>query len=175
MTRPYPAIRTAAAALLLVISGTSSGLVHGGDVAPATDQEEIQNERTLRWHVSVVPTQAKPGDEIEIIFTADIADGWILYASDFSLEFGPRPAKFTFDDNPSLQLLGDIESIRSQRKKDRVFDSEYTYFAGRAEFRQKAKITGPINEISGRIDGQTCFEATGLCELVRDTFRVSVK
>jgi hypothetical protein len=126
--------------------------------------------QTLRWYVAVVPAQAKPGDEVEVVFTADIGSGWILYSSDFNVEIGPRPAKFTFDANPSLSLIGPVQAIDSKRKKDATFGSEYSYFASRAEFRQKAKLIAPLTAVSGRIDGQTCFEASGLCELFREKF-----
>jgi len=130
--------------------------------------------QTLRWHVEVVPAQAKPGDEIELVFTADIGAGWILYSSDFNVEIGPRPAKFTFDANPSLSLVGPIQAIHAQRKTDHNFGTEYSYFASRAEFRQKARVTAPLESITGRIDGQTCFEESGLCELFREKFSASL-
>lgn len=131
-------------------------------------------ERTLRWHVSVVPAQAKPGDVIEVVFSAEIAPGWILYASDFNVDIGPRPAKFTFDANPSFALVGAVQSPGSQRKKDRSFGTEYTYFAGRAQFRQKARLIAPLKSVTGRIDAQTCFEESGLCELFHQNFSASL-
>jgi thiol:disulfide interchange protein DsbD len=142
-------------------------LALSGSASIAGDSVEQQ---TLRWQVSVVPAQAKPGDVVEVVFHADIAPGWILYSSDFAVEIGPRPAKFTFDANPSLALLGTIEARGSQRKQDRTFGGEYAYFAGRAEFRQKARLVAPLSNVTGRIDAQTCFEESGLCELVHETF-----
>jgi hypothetical protein len=129
--------------------------------------------QTLRWHVAIVPAQAKPGDEVEIVFRADIGSGWILYSSDFELEIGPRPAKFSFDANPALSLVGPVQAIGSKRKKDATFGSEYTYFASHAEFRQKAKVLAPLKSVSGKINAQTCFEASGVCELFRENFNAS--
>jgi thiol:disulfide interchange protein DsbD len=129
---------------------------------------------TLRWHVDVVPAQGAPADVVEVVFTADIASGWILYSSDFEVEIGPRPAKFTFDPNPSLAPVGVVVAPGSQRKKDHTFGTEYSYFAGRAEFRQKVRLLAPAESVSGRIDGQTCFEASGLCELFHESFSASV-
>jgi cytochrome c biogenesis DsbD-like protein len=126
------------------------------------------NEQALRWHVDVVPTQDH--DVVEVVFRADITQGWILYSSDFSLDIGPRPAKFTFDANPSVSLLGPIEPLRAQRKKDQSLGGEYSYFAGTAEFRQKVRVISPTRTISGRIDGQTCFEESGVCQLFREKF-----
>jgi thiol:disulfide interchange protein DsbD len=131
-------------------------------------------EQPLRWHVEVVPAQAKPGDEVEVVFTADIGAGWILYSSDFSVEIGPRPAKFIFEPNPSLSLLGPVQALHSQRKKDHTFGTEYAYFEKRAEFRQKARLLAPLTPVSGRIEGQTCYEESGLCELFRENFKAGL-
>lgn len=133
-----------------------------------------EDGQTLRWQVAIVPAQAKPGDEVEVVFRAQIGEGWILYSSDFEVEIGPRPAKFTFDANPALSLIGPVQAVGSKRKKDATFGSEYSYFATQAEFRQKAKLLAPVKSVSGRIDAQTCFEASGVCELFREKFDASL-
>jgi hypothetical protein len=130
----------------------------------------LMEGRNLHWHVAVVPAQAKPGDEVELVFTADIAAGWILYSSDFNLEIGPRPTRFTFDANPSLSLLGPIRAVKPKWKKDRSLGAKYSYFEQHAEFRQKGRLLSPLNAVSGRINGQTCFEESGLCELFQEPF-----
>jgi thiol:disulfide interchange protein DsbD len=136
-----------------------------GSAAPAAEPKH------LLWQVSVEPAQARPGDEVEVVFRADIASGWILYSSDFNIEIGPRPARFTFDANPSLSLVGPIQAVSPKRKHDKTFGGEYSYFATHAEFRQKAKLVAPLQAVSGKINGQTCFEESGLCELFREEFR----
>jgi hypothetical protein len=150
------------------------GLVVGGGASPVAATSDDPGDRadgqTLRWHVEIVPARAKPGDEVEIVFRADIGAGWILYSSDFELEIGPRPAKFSFDANSALSLVGPVKAIGSRRKTDASLGSEYTYFASRGEFRQKAKVLAPLETVSGKILAQTCFEETGLCELIRENF-----
>jgi thiol:disulfide interchange protein DsbD len=122
----------------------------------------------------VAPAHPKPGDTIELVFTADIASGWILYSSDFSVDIGPRPARFSFEPTTGLELIEGVRAIKSLRRKDKTWNAAYAYFEGRAEFRQKAKLTAPIKRIAGRIDGQTCFEESGLCTLFRETFTASL-
>ena len=172
--------------------GVSVALLLAAAVAPAADVPRADNStasgfstvasesgeqsggQTLRWHVALVPAQAKPGDDVEIVFKADIGSGWILYSSDFELEIGPRPAKFTFDPNPALSLIGPVQAIGSKPKKDATFGSEYKYFASHAEFRQKARLVAPLKSVTGRIDAQTCFEESGVCELFREKFSASL-
>lgn len=127
-----------------------------------------QNQPPARWHVSLAPADAKPGDEVEIVFTADIAPGWILYSSDFNLLIGPRPAKFTFDENAGLTLVGPIQPVNAKWKTDRSLGGKYSYFADHAQFRQKARLAA--TNVTGRITGQTCFEENGLCQLFQEKF-----
>ncbi len=124
----------------------------------------------VSWQVAVVPAEAKPGDDVEVVFTAAITPGWILYSSDFKLELGPLPTKFIFDTNPSLALVGGIQPVKPLWKTDRSLGGKYSYFSTHAEFRQKARLVAPLENVSGRISGQTCFEENGLCKLFRETF-----
>jgi thiol:disulfide interchange protein DsbD len=124
----------------------------------------------VKWHVSLAPADAKVGDEVEIVFDADIASGWILYSSDFKLELGPLPAKFTFDANTGVTPMGEIQPVKPQWKTDKTLEGKYSYFARHAQFRQKARLVAARGSASGRITGQTCFEESGLCQLFRETF-----
>lgn len=124
----------------------------------------------VQWRVSIVPSDAKVGDDVEIVFDADITPGWILYSSDFQLEIGPQPAKFTFDSDTGLTLVGTIQPVEPRWKTDATLNGPYSYFAAHAQFRQKARLDAASGGASGRITGQTCLEESGLCRLFRETF-----
>lgn len=160
-------MRAAIPTLLVLASLRATSLVAAD--GPAT-LNEVAEEKTVRWQVAVVPAEARPGDAVEIVFTANIAPGWILYSSDFKLDLGPLPTRFAFDANPSLELVGAVQPVEPRRKTDRSLGGKYSYFSQHAEFRQKARLVGPIGDISGRVSGQTCFEDSGLCKLFRETF-----
>ncbi len=140
-----------------------------GATTGAADSSPAEDE-ALRWRLTVVPANAKEGDEVELVFAADIAPGWILYASDFDAEMGPRPARFTFEPNAGVELAGPVRAVNSLRRTDRTWNTEYSYFEKRAEFRQKARLRQGAESLAGRIDGQTCYETSGLCALFRKTF-----
>ena len=112
---------------------------------------------------------------VEVVFTADIASGWILYSSDFAVEIGPRPAKFTFDANPSLALLGPVNApgIAAEKRITRSERSTPTS-PGVLNFGRRHGCSRHSRAVSGRIDGQTCFEESGLCELVSRELRAKV-
>lgn len=126
----------------------------------------------LQWSWRV---EAASADEVELVFVAQIPAGWILYSSDFKADLGPRPAQFTFGPAEVIELRGPVQAVSSQKAQDRTWKTDYTYFAKRAEFRQKAKPLQAGATVEARVEGQTCHEADGLCELFRESFSVKVQ
>lgn len=136
--------------------------------AVAQDDDTVQ----LQYHAEPVPGTS---DELEVVFQAQIRDGWILYASDFQpIEFGPRPARVAVEGAASL--VGEPQAVGSRSATQRNFAGEYTYtyFSGTAELRQRVKVDPQASEVQGLLNAQTCFEASGLCTLVRAPFTVAV-
>ncbi|HVY80537.1 MAG TPA: protein-disulfide reductase DsbD domain-containing protein [Steroidobacteraceae bacterium] len=168
-------MRHALSALLAVALFAGVGKL--GATEPAASDSVPANAAqsdTVQWRVQVLPAHARPGDTAELVFTAEIAPGWILYSSDFSAEIGPRPARFTLDPTPGLAPIEGVRAVHSLRRKDKTLKTEYAYFERHAEFRQKVKLTAPVTTITGRINGQTCFEQSGLCQLFQKTFTATL-
>jgi len=158
----------------VALSASGAGLPAAAPLGAVAETRASTQSEPLSWTVQVSPEHPQPGDTVELVFTADIASGWILYSSDFSLEIGPRPARFSFEPTPGVELIDSVRAVKSLRRKDKSLKAEYAYFERRAEFRQKVKLTAPVKTIAGRIDGQTCFEENGLCQLFRKTFTTNL-
>ena len=138
---------------------------------PALAQQE---QDTVQWQYHAEPV---PGvsDQVELVFQARISDGWILYASDFQpIEFGPRPARVAVEGDASI--VGEPQAVGSRSATQRNFAGEYTYtyFSGTAELRQRVKVAAQTGQVQGLLNAQTCFEASGLCTLVRESFTVDL-
>jgi hypothetical protein len=136
---------------------------------------EIGGASELHWTVSAVPREAKAGDEIELHFVADIPEGVIVYSSDFTAALGPRPARFSFDANDAIELTEGVRAVQSKRRSDKTFGTEYSYFVGRAEFVQKARLLKDSAHVQGRIKGQTCREKDGVCTLFEEPFTIELR
>jgi thiol:disulfide interchange protein DsbD len=161
----------------VALSASGAGLPAAAPASAAASEATragAAQPETLRWNVQVTPAHPQPGDTVELVFTADIASGWILYSSDFSADIGPRPARFSFEPTAGVELIDGVRAVKALRRKDKTWKAEYAYFERHAEFRQKVKLTAPVQTIAGRIDGQTCFEESGLCELFRKTFTLNL-
>jgi thiol:disulfide interchange protein len=115
------------------------------------------------WSTSVSAENIKVGDELELIFNAEIDKKWYLYSSDFDSTCGPTVTKFTFKPDKSYRLVGDIVPINPIAKHDEVFDCDVKIFKKNGEFRQKVKILSTNLKIEGNYEYQVCTEVDGKC------------
>ena len=67
--------------------------------------------------------------QYDLIFTANIQDGWATYSQFLESEDGPVPTSFTFEEGASFKLIGKaIESGDKFTKYDNVFGMNLTKF-----------------------------------------------
>ncbi|HMP99094.1 MAG TPA: cytochrome c biogenesis protein CcdA [Cyclobacteriaceae bacterium] len=126
-----------------------------------------------KWKYEASKTEVKPGDEVDIIFKAEIASNWYIYSNDFDEDCGPLLAKFFFNSNNTYQLIGDVVAINASKKMDEIFECEVKYHKGTAEFRQKVKILSANPKISGTHEYQMCSDIDGKCVNFEDDFTIA--
>ncbi len=117
----------------------------------------------VTWVFSLSDNDAKAGDEVELIFSGTIDEGWHLYSSDNTLDPGPIPASFHFNPHDSYELVGEVTPVDAQKKFDKIFGGDVTYFDGKALFSQKVTIKKVPVQIAGTLEYQICSEADGKC------------
>ena len=130
-----------------------------------------------KWSYDVSTSTVKIGDELELIFTAEIDPKWYLYSSDFDPDLGPMLTEFEFEPHDSYQLVGDIIPVNPKEKYDEIWEGNIKYFKDKGEFRQKVKIVGSKPVISGSYSYQVCSDVDGKCipfddEFIFDAFTV---
>lgn len=125
-----------------------------------------------RWKVSLSKTDAKAGQEVEVVFIADINKNWKLYSSDFKGDIGPLPTEFSFNQTSAYQLVGNIRPVRPLKAVDPSWDKAYTYFVDKAEFRQTIRLAKTGSRVSGTIKGLLCSNEDGLCVPFKESFEV---
>ena len=126
----------------------------------------------LQWNWRV--EAQSPSDEVTLVATADIATGYIVYGSNFKSELGPNPTRLRLAAGQELELTQTLQSVNPKRRKDKTFGTEYTYFEGHAEFRQRLKVGAGATHIAGTFTGQSCHEADGTCTLFRQNFDLAI-
>jgi thiol:disulfide interchange protein DsbD len=115
------------------------------------------------WTTSVSSENLKVGDEIDLIFKADIDKNWYLYSSDFDASCGPMVTTFKFRADKSYTLIGSIEPIDPIVKHDEVFGCDVKIFKKHGEFRQRLKVLSANLKIEGDYEYQVCTEVDGKC------------
>jgi len=115
------------------------------------------------WSTSTSVSEAKVGDEIDLIFTVAIDDKWYLYSTDFPCEDGPLKTEFTFKPHGSYTLVGKPIPINPKDKHDKIFECDVKIFEKKAEFRQRVKILAAPLNIAGEYSYQVCTEIDGSC------------
>lgn len=129
----------------------------------------------VSWEVRAEPLAGGRGDRSELVFSARIAPGWILYSSDFRSELGPRPARFTVDPSSPVALIGAVQAIKPLHRDDKTFGARYTYFEKQGEFRQRVQVKDHPAVVTGQIEGQACHEADGTCTLIHKQFSIRLE
>ncbi len=116
-----------------------------------------------KWTTSISSETLKVGDEVDLIFKAEIDKNWYLYSSDFDASCGPMVTTFTFKANKSFSLVGKIVPVDPILKHDEVFGCDVKIFKKHGEFRQRIKIQSTGLKIEGDYEYQVCTEVDGKC------------
>lgn len=135
-------------ALILAIAGDLAGQ----QIAPP------------KWTYTTAAKEVKTGETFELIFKADIPDGWYVYSNDMNPDLGPMLTEFSFkEQGKELNVSGTAKPFGNKKKYDEVWEGEVSIFVKKLEFRQKVKLNGPIATLHGTVDYQMCSDVTGQC------------
>ncbi len=92
--------------------------------------------------------------EYEIIFSANIQDGWCIY-SVYMEEGGPIPTSIVFENEADFQLVGKAKEIGLKEEKfDESFNMNLKKLKGRSKIKQRIKL---VNTDAGSIVGQITY------------------
>ncbi len=96
----------------------------------------------------------------DLIFTANIDDGWYTYSQFLESNDGPEPTSFTFKEAPHYQLVGNATEGGDKFKGfDEAFGMNLTKFKHKATFTQRVRVTDTSKPITGYIRFMVCDEA----------------
>ncbi len=120
-----------------------------------------QDFDAANFSIYVSKTKATVGETIVLSFTTSIPDGLHIYAVEGDCQVGPK--KPWFEDELTLtdcEFVGSIyDGIKPHVYEDDLFNCMVSDFAGKADFKQKLKITGPNPAITGEFWYQMCSDA----------------
>lgn len=95
-------------------------------------------------------------DEYTITYSADVEPGWYIY-SQHTEPSGPVPTTFYVDDNPNIELVGDVmEEGKKKEGFDDLFGINVIKFSGLVLFRQKIKVKTAETSFTGALEFMSC-------------------
>lgn len=95
-------------------------------------------------------------DEVEIVFSAVIENGWHMYSTDLG-EGGPISTSFHAEMLQGAQLVGDLKPVGKEISAfDKLFSMQVRYFEQTAQFVQKLKLTDQTYQVEGYLEYGAC-------------------
>ncbi len=96
-------------------------------------------------------------NEFELIYTADIDDGWAVYSQYLESDDGPVKTSFEYDKGSHFELLGkNVETGNKKESFDQVFQMNLIKFKKKGIFTQKIKVSDYSKPITGYLTFMTC-------------------
>lgn len=95
--------------------------------------------------------------QYDLIFTADIEDGWTTYSQFLESDDGPVATSFTYQESPAYQLVGKAKEGGDKFTKfDNVFGMNLTKFKHKAIFTQRVAVKDFSKPIEGYLTFMVC-------------------
>ncbi|MEB2774880.1 protein-disulfide reductase DsbD family protein [Algoriphagus sp. D3-2-R+10] len=129
-------------------------------------QQEAEQQGIIappKWTISIEPINLVQGEEVTLVFEAQIPIGWYIYTNDFDPKLGPILATLKLDKPEGYELKGDFKAIDSKTKYDDTWEGDVKYFMGKGRFEQAILLKTESGTIQGTLEYQMCNDVTGKC------------
>lgn len=95
--------------------------------------------------------------EFDLVCTANIQNGWYLYAQKLESDMGPIPTTFTLENESEYELVGEFEEDGQKIEKfDALFDMNIAKYASSVKFVQRIKKSKKSKSVKGSVEFMTC-------------------
>lgn len=110
----------------------------------------------VTWEVELIKSKT---DTITVIATANIDEGWHLYALEISDDpdvMGPLPLEFNLDSTLVEIIDNPVQISEMITHFDKSFEIDLNYFEKELILNQKVKVSSQAENISGNITYMVC-------------------
>lgn len=113
------------------------------------------------WSYELSSNDLKVGDEVDIIFTLTIEDGWKVYGTEVvEGEYGsPNPTIFNFEQNASFKLVGKAKEVNPEIMFDEGFNANEPVFHHKGQFKQRIKVLEKDLKVKVDVEFQACTQS----------------
>ena len=117
-------------------------------------------DRVVTWQFSSVSNGPK---EVVITLTAQIDEGWHMYATDLPSDEGPLPTEFRFTESELYVIDGDLIESEPVEQFDPNFSVVVKHHSGSPEFKMKLnRRTTEAFTVKGEVEYMVCNDRTCL-------------
>src|SRR5690554_7668076 len=127
-----------------------------------------------RWDIQFSENKVKVGDEVELVFKAQIPINWYIYSNDFDPDLGPLLTELVLEDSTGVERVGNLKPIEPKTKFEEIWEGDVTYFEKEGEFRQSFTVTSESVQVAGHLFYQMCSDITGQCINYEEDFTVQL-
>lgn len=130
--------------MILVVCILSWGPTHSQILEPVT------------WSFAAEKVSAQ---EYDLVFTADIEEGWYIYSQYLESDEGPVRTSFHYDHPEQIERIGkNKESGKIEEKYEELFEMNVITIKGQAVFRQRIRVADPNQPVEGFLEFMACKE-----------------
>jgi thiol:disulfide interchange protein DsbD len=115
------------------------------------------------WTSRIEPANPTVGEEVILIFEADIPAGWYVYGTSFDQDLGPLLTELKLDLSDQYQIEGKLNEVDAKTKYDDTWEGDITYFMKKGVFQQKLILKSTSGQLKGTLEYQMCTDLTGQC------------
>jgi DsbC/DsbD-like thiol-disulfide interchange protein len=114
----------------------------------------------VKWSIATDPAsgQTAAGGTLVAIVTANIGEGWHVYAPDES-NVGPRPVDLIIVKNPVFSAAGKFTSPEPEREMDQAFGQITASYAEKATFRLPVAVAADAGAGMHTLEIDVSFQA----------------
>ncbi|MBD3629601.1 cytochrome c biogenesis protein CcdA [Cyclobacterium sp.] len=127
-----------------------------------------------KWDIALENPEPKTGEEVNLIFKADIPINWYIYSNDFDPDLGPILTAIVWEDTTGISPLGKLQAIDPKTKYDEIWEGDVTYFEKEGEFRQTLLVQDENALIKGTLEYQMCSDITNQCINYQEEFSIAL-
>lgn len=117
----------------------------------------VDNNKPVNWVINFTKVS---DNEVDLVATATIAEGWYVYAQKLESADGPIPTSINFNEGISATEVSNVESTSVPANKiegmDEVFKMKVTKYKHDFTITQRIKVQDPSKGVSGYLEFMTC-------------------
>lgn len=107
----------------------------------------------VKWSFDAKPME---GNQYEVTFTADVADGWYIYSQHLG-DDGPIPTNFEFENKEKFTFVGETaEAGKKKEGYDEIFEMKLIKYSDKVTFTQIVSTKDVGQTVKGYLEYMTC-------------------